>query len=132
MYEWYCKENVDYVDSLIEKGEVPIYWNDVDCYYWAPSVVLPSGNVCDFFCRNNQYAPKHHPWDLTYIINPTMEQAAELERMKEEERQTKAMEVQKKRQETCMRDRMSETSVLLGRCVQALKYLDTEHQKYFK
>lgn len=140
MFEWYCKENTDYVENLIEDGKVPIYWNDVECYYWSPSIILPSGNICDFFCYNKQYAPKHYPWDLKYIINPTFEQTKILKQMKDGHHRTKESKYWKKYEENYVTEKgreaytinsLSETSVLLGQCVQALKYLDMEHQKYF-
>lgn len=125
MFEWYCEENVSYVRNLLDTGQVPVFWSDAGCYYWAPSVVIPSGNVCDFFCYNNQYAPKHQPCDIAYfIINPTLEQMEELDRQKREEAKAKWEERQRKA-------RLKEASATIGKCMKALILMDKMHREYF-
>lgn len=129
MYPWYSKENTSYVKNLIESGSLPVYWNDVGSYYWVPSIVLPSGNVVDFFCYNKTYAPKHEPWEIhRFDICPTIEQ---MEWLKEKERVSKHEEFFFAEQCNVKESPLDGVSETLGKCMRALVFLDKEHKKYF-
>lgn len=150
MYPWYSEENTSFARNLIASGELPVYWNDVDSYYWVPSRITPSGNVVDFFCYNKAartgtcsrscgdskgvtcIPPKHEPWEIhRFDICPTMEQMEWLMKEKEKERISKQEEFLFAEQCNVKESPLDGVPELLGKCMRALIFLDKEHKKYF-
>ena len=84
-------------DHLFLQAFVPaIYWNDVDCYYWAAPVRLPSGHWCEFKVSKDgqKWKPRIIPTFQEYkeMKERVSLQAEEREKWLQEQRRKREME----------------------------------------
>ena len=91
-----------------------IYWNDVDCYYWAAAVRLPSGHWCEFKVSKDgqKWKPRIIPTFQEYkeMKERVSLQAEEREKWLQEQRRKREME--------------KEIGASIRTCVRGLKALD--------
>lgn len=94
-----------------------IFWNDVDCYYWAMPVRVPSGRLTEVkVSRDGQ------KW--SFCLVPTLKEI-------EEEKEIKINRVKEKRDKEKTEKLLKEASDDLYKCLKGLRFIELAYKNYF-